>query len=328
MIQRCDSIHRTVVLALCLLLGACNPQAPVAEAGKPDIAAEPEHRSGVTLTAEEAGHLGIAVAGAAAAAYVPEQAGYAVALGHEAIAQAAADIASAEAAARQSRAAWERIQRLAGSPGAASTEATDSAQRQAATDAAAWALAQRKASSIWGQHPSWQTSGGGILLTDLARGDVKLLRVTFPLGSVSGRAPPRLRLARLDAGPGRERWSTAIVWDAPADASVPGRSFFAALRSTDVAEGERLLVWAATGAASTAEAGVLVPAAALVMSEGQFWVYIETAPHSFARTLLDTSRPLDDGYFVKDAIKPGAAIVISGAGLLLARETNPSTEAE
>jgi len=47
---------------------------------------------------------------------------------------------------------------------------------------------------------------------------------------------------------------------------------------------------------------------------------------------VDTSRPLNtgeegDGYFVT-GIKPGDKIVVDGAGLLLAHEVNPSTEAE
>jgi hypothetical protein len=35
-----------------------------------------------------------------------------------------------------------------------------------------------------------------------------------------------------------------------------------------------------------------------------------------------------DGYFVQGGVNRGDLIVTSAAGLLLARETNPSTEAE
>jgi hypothetical protein len=42
---------------------------------------------------------------------------------------------------------------------------------------------------------------------------------------------------------------------------------------------------------------------------------------------VDISRPLDDGYFV-DNVKPGDKVVVDGAGLLMAREINPSTAAE
>jgi hypothetical protein len=116
------------------------------------------------------------------------------------------------------------------------------------------------------------------------------------------------------------------VWDAPADPGAPGRSFFALLQHTDAGEGERLLVWA-EGDAEGAESGVLVPPAAVVMSEGKYWCYVERQANVFTRIPLDISRPMADGYFVA-GIKPGERIVTLGAGLLLARQTNPSTEAE
>jgi len=46
------------------------------------------------------------------------------------------------------------------------------------------------------------------------------------------------------------------------------------------------------------------------------------------RKAVDTTRPLDDGYFVNEGIMAGDAIVVTAAGLLLARELNPSSEAE
>jgi hypothetical protein len=38
--------------------------------------------------------------------------------------------------------------------------------------------------------------------------------------------------------------------------------------------------------------------------------------------------PTDDGYFVKEGLEPGAQVVTTSAGQLLARETNPSTGAD
>jgi len=54
---------------------------------------------------------------------------------------------------------------------------------------------------------------------------------------------------------------------------------------------------------------------------------VQTAANTVQRTKVDISQPLDDGYFV-NSIKPGDKVVTDGAGLLLAREINPSTEAE
>jgi hypothetical protein len=71
-----------------------------------------------------------------------------------------------------------------------------------------------------------------------------------------------------------------------------------------------------------------VPASAVLLSEGKYWCYVVRRPGVFTRVPLDISRPMADGYFDKGAIKPGDAIVTSAAGLLLARQTNPGSEAE
>jgi hypothetical protein len=154
------------------------------------------------------------------------------------------------------------------------------------------------------------------------------LRVTFPLGVLNGAAPKSLRMSRLDAATGGERWSARVVWDAPADSGVPGRSFFALLQQTDVGEGERLLIWATGDGSERAESGILVPPSAVIVVDGKYWCFVERQPGVFSRAPLDISRPMADGYFVKDAIKPGELIVTLGQGLLLARQANPGSEAE
>ncbi len=337
------SMRQLSLLALLslTLLGACSKQ-PAADAGKPvaeekDAAAEKKDAgdekdeagsADVKLTAEEVAKLGIATAAAASVQYIPAKQGFGVVLSHDAIAQAVADVATAQAGARQSQAVLARIARLAGTAGAESTEAHESAARQAAVDAAALRLAEAKSSAILGQRPPWAGHDDSQVLAELAEGRSKLLRVTFPLGALSGAAPNSLRVARLDAATVGERWTARAVWDAPADSGIPGRSFFALLQHTDVGEGERLLVWATGAASEPAESGIVVPPSAVVVSDGKFWCYVERQPGVFTRAPLNIGRPMADGYFVKDTIKPGDAIVTSAAGLLLARQSNPSSEAE
>ncbi len=98
------------------------------------------------------------------------------------------------------------------------------------------------------------------------------------------------------------------------------------LADGDVREGERLQVWASTG--SAAQDGVLIPAAAVILSNDAYWCFVEKPAGTFTRTAIDTSRPLDGGYFVNSGVTAGDVIVTGAAGLLLARELNPSTEAE
>jgi hypothetical protein len=195
-------------------------------------------------------------------------------------------------------------------------------------DTAALRLAEAKSSALFGQRPPWAGQNDSKMLTELAEGRAKLLRVTFPLGVVNGAAPNNLRTSRLDAAAVGERWTARPVWDAPFDSTIPGRSFFAILQQTDVGEGERLLVWANGDSSARGESGILVPSSAIIVTDGKYWCFVEKEPGVFSRAALDISRPMADGYFVKDAIKPGDLIVTAAAGLLLARQANPSSEAE
>jgi hypothetical protein len=280
---------------------------------------------GVSLKPDEVEKMGITVTAAAATQHVPETAGFGVVTAHESIAQAVAELVTAAAVDRQSRAALARAQRLAGTPGAMPADALEAAERQATVDQAALLLARQRLTSSFGQRPPWKDDVNSPVLRALADGETKLVRVTFPLGSLDSRMPERLQLAHLNAANSVKSWTATAIWGAPGDATVPGRSFFVLLKGSDAGEGERLLAWAPTG---SPESGVLVPAAAAVISDGKYWCYVERKPGVFVRTELDTSRPVADGYFVKDGVAPDDKIVTTSAGLLLAHETNPGAALE
>jgi hypothetical protein len=295
--------------------------APAAEA-KDKGAPEAE---GVTLKPEEIEKAGIKTTTLAAVSHAPESSGYALVATRETIAQAVADLTSAAAVERQSRSALVRARSLAGTPGAMPIEAQEAAERQAAVDHAAFVLAERRLSATYGQNSPWRENYDSPLLGSLARGETKLARVTFPLGALGSAVPAKVRLTHIGETQGSKSIETLAVWSAPADAAIPGRSFFAILKGGDASEGERLIAHAAVGAA---ENGVVVPYSAVVISGGKYWCYVEEKPGLFVRTEIDPSMPTDDGYFARQGIEPGAQVVTTSAGQLLARETNPSTEAE
>jgi hypothetical protein len=288
-------------------------------------AAEEESEAGVELKPEEVEKIGIVTQEARAITREPEVSGFGVVMAHETIAQAVAELRTAQAAARQSHSAFERSKRLAGTPGAMPADTQETAERQATADQAALALARQRLSSTFGQNPPWKTREDSPELLALASGETKLVHLTFPLGALGEASPTRVRLAHIDASQGGKSWESRSVWGAPADATVPGKSFFSTLKGADASEGDHLLAWASVGAP---ESGVLVPASAVVVSAGKFWCYIEKKPGTFVRVELDPSRPAADGYFVSEGISAGDKIVTAAAGQLLARETNPSTEAE
>lgn len=244
---------------------------------------------------------------------------------HEGIAQAVAELRTAQAAEKQSRSALSRAQRLAGTPGAMSADTEEANARQLAVDTAALNLAKQRLSASFGQKPPWNDGENPSLLQALADGSKQLVRVTFPLGALPGEAPKTLNASRLGSGDGVKRWKLNSVWPAPADATVPGRSFFSVLRAGELSEGERVIAWAPIG---TPHPGVLVPGEAAVISDGKYWCYIEAKPGTFVRTAIDAGKPFENGYVVTQGVKAGDTVVIRGASQLLAQESGSGADAD
>ncbi len=311
----------TVLAAGWVFLSGCN-RAPesAAPAAPAAVTAETESKpeGTVKLSPGEVDKLGLLTQPARSIQYSDEAAGYGSVINHDTIAQAAAELSSAQATAQMSHSALVRAQKLKGTPGAVSADVEEAAAQKAAVDAAALTLTNQRLSSSFGMSPPWKNGDRNGIFQDLAGGKVKLVRVTFPLGALGGGIPASLRAAHIGTGKAGAGWTMRVVWDAPADSNVPGRSFFALLKGSDAAEGERLQVWAPIGVPVQ---GVLVPAEAAVLSEGKYWCYVEKAPGSFARTEIDTGRPLPDGYFVSQGLSAGDKIVTAAAGFLLAKET-------
>src|SRR5204862_7083137 len=142
-----------------------------------------------------------------------------------------------------------RSRSLAGRPGAMAVEAQEAAERQATVDQASLQLAERKLSALYGRNAPWKDDYASPELTTLARGESKLVRVTFPLGALGASMPKTLRLAHMAESLGGRSFESAIVWSAPADTSLPGRSFFALLEGSDGREGDGLRAGAPGGGA-------------------------------------------------------------------------------
>jgi hypothetical protein len=310
------SFLRAGIVVAALLLAACGKTDKPVAAGK-----EAAETPGITLKAEEVSSLGITVQPAVTAQFASHVSGYGVVTALDAIAQADSEVLTAQAAAAQSQAAAARAQSLStGEEAAISREQLEVAQSKAAGDAAALALARRKTEAAFGLRSPWRDAAARqAVMQKLASGAEVLVRVTFP--TTGGDIPRKLEVSRMGAD--SKTWTAHTVWDAPADAAVPGRSFYALVEGSDLAQNERVTAAIPTG---TPQAGAKIPAKAVVIGESEAWVYVQTAAQTFLRTKVDISRPLGDGYFVT-GIKPGDKLVIDGAGLLLAREVNPSTEA-
>jgi hypothetical protein len=72
--------------------------------------------------------------------------------------------------------------------------------------------------------------------------------------------------------------------------------------------------------------GVIVPAAAVVLSQGKYWCYLQPKPGTFVKTEIDAGKPVAEGYFVTDGVKARDEIVITAVGQLLAKESGSAAE--
>jgi hypothetical protein len=312
---------KKIAFALSLLLAACGPGTA------PDKKEDKDAGPGVSLTAEEVKGLGIETAAAPSAKFQKEVTGYGVVTALDSIAQSDADYMTASAAATQSAAAATRARALgAGDEAAVSREVVEAAASKAAADQAALALARRKADAIFGIHAPWSNPAErAAIMARLASGKTNLVHVTFPLGTLGRAAPAAIKITRLGAD--GQSWMSTKVWDAPADAAFPGRGFYALVDGSDLAQNEHVIAAIPVGAS---ENGILVPASALLMGEGEASVYVETGANHYLRTRIDIGKPVGQGYFVRPGagIAPGQKVVTQGAGLLLSHEINPSSAAE
>lgn len=306
-------------IAALLLLVACGKSGDQA---KPE-AKEDADTPGVTLKPEEIQSLGIATVPVKSTVWLRQVTGYGTVVPLDTIAQSDADYLTAAAAAAQSEAAAQRARSLStGEEAAISREQLEAAQSKAAADQAALALAKRKSDAAFGIHAPWHNEAERRqLMGELSSGRTVLVRVTFPLGALPGAVPSKITIARLAAA--GQSWTSSRIWEAPADPTLPGRGFFVLVSGSDLALNEHVFASVPVG---QAQSGVWVPASALVMGDDANWVYLEDRDKHFMRSPIDTSKPLNDGYFVPagGALAAGKKVVTEGAGILFSRETNPS----
>lgn len=297
--------------------------------GRADAPVEREAKIGtkhiVVLSQSEMDRLGLQTEAAKSQQFTPRVHGYGVVIGLSTLAQTDADIQTARAAVADSSAMLERSRKLYGASNAdhaVSQQALDTAEHQALSDRALLELADRKEVAMFGQHAPWRNGERDEnVLTALSSGHTVLVQATFPLG-ISFDGTPELTITRLSAQSLQTGWTTKKTWDAPADPTIPGRSFFALVDNSALAEGEHVLIFAPTGPAVE---GVEIPAEAVVLNEDRSWCYALIAPHVFQRVAIDLSQQTANGYFISKGVRPNERVVTKGAGLLLARELGAAT---
>lgn len=160
----------------------------------------------------------------------------------------------------------------------------------------------------------WAVNGSPELQRALAMREV-LLQVTLPFGA-GYEAPPTISVEI----PGRTHTEATLISSFPrVDPRIQGRSFlYTASPQSDFNPGVNLLAHVAVGKSMR---GVILPASAVVWSEGKAWTYVQTAVNQFSRRELDTGFPVENGYFVSSIFSVGTKVVSRGAQSLLSEES-------
>jgi hypothetical protein len=141
-----------------------------------------------------------------------------------------------------------------------------------------------------------------------------LIQVTLPFDQ--NYTAPNTILVEV---PGRTRAEANLISAFPrVDPRIQGRSFlYSAAAQPDFTPGVNLVSHLAVGNAAR---GVVVPASAVVWSEGKAWAYLQTSARQFSRREVATDAPVDAGYFVTAGFSVANKVVTRGAQSLLSEE--------
>jgi len=311
---------RALPALLLIVLGGCGHDAAAPKAAGASDEARPA--LGVALDEDERTKLGVELGEIRPATFQPTVDGLARIVDAQTVVAAMAELSKASAEARTSEVALKRARDLYQADKTVSAETLEAAERQAAADQAQLAVARARANLAFGAAPWQSAERRESLLAALASGSTLLVSASFPSGLPA--EPSALALRRV--GGGAERWTSTEVWIGPSDPSVPGPTVFTLLTApATLRYGERLIASVATGASL---AGNVVPASAVVLAGGEAWCYVQESGEALARRRMDVSRPLPEGYFQESGFKAGERVVVSGAGLLLAREIGGGAEGD
>lgn len=233
-----------------------------------------------------------------------------------------AQLQTAQAKLNASRMAFERAQRLyqdQQNVSAAQVQATESAFRvDEANVAAAEAQLQNLASSAaqqWGQVLGRALADRSPMFLRLLQRQDVLVQVTLPPGETLSE-PPKGAVAQVGNA---MRANMQYLSLAPrTDVRIQGISFlYIAPAASGLLPGMNVEVILPAGKAA---AGTLIPASAVVWSDGKAWAYFRTGEQTFARRTIATDmRALDGGYIVT-GLPNNTEVVAQGSQLLLSEE--------
>ena len=234
------------------------------------------------------------------------------------------EVAVVQAALTRSTAEFQRMQTLFRDKQMVSLRAVQSAEAdwkgdQAKRSAIATEIANVRATARqnWGDALSQLALSDGRNFEPFLSGQQVLIQLAWGLEQTTSEPPAQIRVAPV--GEEQKPVDAQFVSSATeADAEIAGRTFWYRAPGTGMRIGMRVV--ASLANTTTARTGVAIPANALVWHAGKAWAYVQAEDNEFVRREVSTQEAAGNDWFNAGAFKPGDALVVSGAQLLLSEE--------
>src|SRR5665213_781246 len=271
----------------------------------------------VTLDATTQQGMGLKLAPATPLQLPPECKVFGSVLDPAQLSAAVADFISAHAAAETSQKELARLKQLSNQANASARD-LESAQATAARDSAQADSARAQFVAARGQAIA-NRDDLPEFVQSLATDESALVRLDLPAGEMLQTAPTGARVTGL--GDGTNSVEVSYLDAIPAvNPQTQGRSFLFLVKtnSARLVAGEAVTGWLEIS--GTPVSGIVVPADAVVHTDGRDWIYAQTADDSFTRKEIMTDHPVVGGWFAGNAIAPGEKVVVAGAQQLLSTE--------
>ena len=234
------------------------------------------------------------------------------------------EIGVVQAALARSTAEYLRMQTLFQDKQMVSLRAVQAAEADWKADLAKRAAIETEIANVraaarqnWGDVLSRLALSNGRDFEPLLAGQQVLIQLAWGLDQAAITPPARIRLTPV----GGEEKPVEAQFISPAtqaDTEIAGRTFWYRAPGAGMRIGMRVV--ASLSDAANSRSGVAIPASALVWHAGKAWVYVKAEEEDFVRHEVSTREAAGDDWFNADAFKPGDALVVSGAQLLLSEE--------
>jgi len=311
-----------IVIAAALAAG-CGQKAADQGGGGTEKKDEPEVKRGpngeivVTLDTKTQEVMGLRMAALAPAQLNPEVKGYGRVLDASPLASLVAELTSARAASEASQAELLRLKTLAAQSNA-SERALQAAEAAATRDRAQVEAIRVRLVANWGTAIAAREDLSAFAQS-LGSLESALVQIALPAGDGVKNMPTSARLITMT--PESQPLLAKVLSPAPmVDPQAQGQGFLLLVSPNPAQLAPGAAVTGLLGLPGEPQSGVAVPREAIIRYNGNAWVYLQTAPDFFTRVEVTLDRPLENGWFVREGLKPNDKVVIVGAQQLLSEE--------